>query len=110
MAPGRPEVFDSLPPLISLDQNLSVPVAKVCHHAHSVPAKLKPADAGEDRCSVLHKLVAAEGGCAVIDGGLATELERRGANINDPLWSAKCLLDDSAADLVRQVLKVSNHV
>ncbi|XP_057960302.1 homocysteine S-methyltransferase 2-like isoform X2 [Malania oleifera] len=33
------------------------------------------------------------GGCAVIDGGLATELERRGANLNDPLWSAKCLLN-----------------
>ncbi|KAL3849889.1 hypothetical protein ACJIZ3_011771 [Penstemon smallii] len=34
------------------------------------------------------------GGVAVIDGGLATELERHGANLNDPLWSAKCLLND----------------
>ncbi|KAK9146616.1 hypothetical protein Sjap_006519 [Stephania japonica] len=29
---------------------------------------------------------------AVVDGGLATELERHGADLNDPLWSAKCLL------------------
>ncbi|KAJ0053197.1 hypothetical protein Pint_03269 [Pistacia integerrima] len=29
------------------------------------------------------------GGTAVIDGGLATELERYGADLNDPLWSAK---------------------
>ncbi|PWA42116.1 homocysteine methyltransferase 2 [Artemisia annua] len=41
------------------------------------------------------------GGVAVIDGGLATELERHGADLNDPLWSAKCLLTSS--NLVRQV-------
>jgi hypothetical protein len=29
-----------------------------------------------------------------LDGGLATELEARGMNLNDPLWSAKCLLED----------------
>ncbi|KAF9603372.1 hypothetical protein IFM89_035617 [Coptis chinensis] len=29
------------------------------------------------------------GGYALIDGGLATELERHGADLNDPLWSAK---------------------
>jgi homocysteine S-methyltransferase len=29
----------------------------------------------------------------VLDGGLATELERRGANLQDPLWSAKCLIE-----------------
>ena len=27
----------------------------------------------------------------VVDGAMATELERRGANLNDPLWSAKIL-------------------
>ncbi|XP_052208535.1 homocysteine S-methyltransferase 2-like [Diospyros lotus] len=32
------------------------------------------------------------GGYAVVDGGLATELERHGADLNDPLWSAKCLI------------------
>ncbi|KAF3796071.1 Homocysteine S-methyltransferase 2 [Nymphaea thermarum] len=41
------------------------------------------------------------GGCAVIDGGLATELERHGADLNDPLWSAKCLI--SSPHLIRQV-------
>ncbi len=29
----------------------------------------------------------------VLDGALATELERRGADLNDPLWSAKVLLE-----------------
>ncbi|KAM7280202.1 hypothetical protein ACFE04_007336 [Oxalis oulophora] len=33
------------------------------------------------------------GGYAVVDGGLATELERHGADLNDPLWSAKCLME-----------------
>ncbi|KAL3827984.1 hypothetical protein ACJIZ3_016786 [Penstemon smallii] len=41
------------------------------------------------------------GGVAVIDGGLATELERHGANLNDPLWSAKCLL--TSPHLIRTV-------
>ncbi|EYU41455.1 hypothetical protein ABFS82_07G034900 [Erythranthe guttata] len=41
------------------------------------------------------------GGSAVIDGGLATELERHGANLNDPLWSAKCLI--SSPHLIRRV-------
>jgi len=57
-----------------------------------------------ERYGVLEALLQGSvGGCGVIDGGLATELERRGANINDPLWSAKCLLEDESADLVRQV-------
>jgi homocysteine S-methyltransferase len=29
----------------------------------------------------------------VLDGALATELERRGADLNDPLWSAKYLIE-----------------
>ena len=29
----------------------------------------------------------------VLDGALATELERRGADLKDPLWSAKCLIE-----------------
>ncbi|PKI56027.1 homocysteine S-methyltransferase 2-like [Punica granatum] len=41
------------------------------------------------------------GGCAVIDGGFATELERHGANLNDPLWSAKCIV--TSPQLVRRV-------
>lgn len=37
----------------------------------------------------------------VLDGALATELERRGADLNDPLWSAKCLLE--SPHLIRAV-------
>lgn len=40
-------------------------------------------------------------GFVVLDGALATELERHGANIDDPLWSAKCLLE--APDLIYRV-------
>ena len=44
------------------------------------------------------------GGYAVIDGGLATELERHGADLNDPLWSAKCLV--TSPHLIRRVLSL----
>jgi homocysteine S-methyltransferase len=37
----------------------------------------------------------------VIDGALATELERRGCDLNDELWSAKILLEQP--DIIRQV-------
>jgi homocysteine S-methyltransferase len=37
----------------------------------------------------------------VLDGALATELQRRGADLNDPLWSAKCLLEQP--HLIREV-------
>jgi homocysteine S-methyltransferase len=37
----------------------------------------------------------------VLDGALATELEQRGANLNDSLWSAKLLTENP--DLIRQV-------
>ena len=40
-------------------------------------------------------------GALVLDGGLATELERRGADLADALWSARLLADDPA--LIRQV-------
>ena len=40
-------------------------------------------------------------GAVILDGALATELERRGANLDDPLWSAKMLLD--GPDLIRQI-------
>jgi homocysteine S-methyltransferase len=40
-------------------------------------------------------------GPVILDGGLATELERRGADLRDPLWSAKLLVDDPL--LIRQV-------
>ncbi|KAG9451947.1 hypothetical protein H6P81_004851 [Aristolochia fimbriata] len=55
-----------------------------------------------DQCaSVLSNLLRECGGVGVIDGGLATELERHGADLNDPLWSAKCLI--CSPQLVRQV-------
>lgn len=37
----------------------------------------------------------------ILDGALATELERRGADLKDPLWSAKILLEAPA--LIRQL-------
>lgn len=40
-------------------------------------------------------------GVVILDGALATELERRGADLNDSLWSAKLLLEAPA--LIRQV-------
>ncbi len=42
-----------------------------------------------------------DGGVVILDGALATELERRGANLNDALWSARMLLEDP--ELIRQV-------
>ena len=40
-------------------------------------------------------------GCVILDGGLATELELRGADLRDPLWSAKLLLENP--DLIHRV-------
>jgi homocysteine S-methyltransferase len=40
-------------------------------------------------------------GVMVLDGGLATELEKRGADLDDPLWSARFLIEDP--DLIREV-------
>ncbi|OIW11282.1 hypothetical protein TanjilG_28373 [Lupinus angustifolius] len=51
--------------------------------------------------SLMSNFLDQAGGTAVIDGGLATELERHGADLNDPLWSAKCLV--SSSHLIRQV-------
>jgi homocysteine S-methyltransferase len=42
-----------------------------------------------------------QNGVVVLDGALATELERRGADLRDPLWSARVLLEAPA--LIRQV-------
>ncbi|WP_028536028.1 homocysteine S-methyltransferase [Paludibacterium yongneupense] len=40
-------------------------------------------------------------GLVVLDGALATELESRGCDLNDPLWSARVLIE--APELIRQV-------
>lgn len=44
--------------------------------------------------TLLEDFIEKAGGCAVTDGGFATQLERHGASINDPLWSALCLIKD----------------
>ena len=43
----------------------------------------------------------ARAGVVILDGALATELERRGAVLNDALWSARLLIEDP--DLIYQV-------
>jgi homocysteine S-methyltransferase len=48
-----------------------------------------------------HWATLAAGRPLLLDGGLATELERRGHSIDDALWSARLLLDDP--DAVRAV-------
>ncbi|MFQ5704869.1 MAG: homocysteine S-methyltransferase [Gemmatimonadales bacterium] len=40
-------------------------------------------------------------GVLILDGGLATELEARGCDLDDELWSARLLMDDP--ELIRQV-------
>src|SRR6266581_4643463 len=42
-----------------------------------------------------------QAGVVILDGGLATELERRGADLSGPLWSAKLLAENPA--LILQV-------
>ena len=44
----------------------------------------------------------------VLDGGLATELEMRGYDLDDSLWSARFLLEDPAA--IRQVHGGGNYI
>jgi homocysteine S-methyltransferase len=39
--------------------------------------------------------------CVILDGAMATELEARGCDLHDPLWSAKVLLE--TPDLIREV-------
>ncbi|KAK9282175.1 hypothetical protein L1049_005087 [Liquidambar formosana] len=51
--------------------------------------------------SLMSDFLQQSGGVAVVDGGLATELERHGADLNDPLWSGKCLL--TSPHLIRTV-------
>ncbi|XP_075640066.1 homocysteine S-methyltransferase 2-like [Castanea sativa] len=56
----------------------------------------------QSQWDLMREFVEREGrAAAVVDGGLATELERHGADLNDLLWSAKCLL--SSPHLIRQV-------
>ncbi|RWW29205.1 hypothetical protein BHE74_00023762 [Ensete ventricosum] len=54
------------------------------------------------RTGLVEELIEMNCGVAVIDGGLATQLEALGADINDPLWSARCLISDP--HLIKQVI------
>ncbi|KAJ9188098.1 hypothetical protein P3X46_003490 [Hevea brasiliensis] len=56
---------------------------------------------GAQNSPLLTDFLRQSGGVAIIDGGLATELEQHGADLNDPLWSAKCLL--TSPHLIRTV-------
>ncbi|XP_062110124.1 homocysteine S-methyltransferase 1 [Humulus lupulus] len=49
---------------------------------------------GIGKTTPLEDVIEKAGGCAVVDGGFATQLEIHGADINDPLWSALCLIKD----------------
>lgn len=51
---------------------------------------------------LVEELIERNYGVAVIDGGLATQLEALGADINGPLWSARCLISDP--HLIKQVI------
>ncbi|KAI7725581.1 hypothetical protein M8C21_019257 [Ambrosia artemisiifolia] len=48
----------------------------------------------ENSPGLLEDFIEKAGGCAVIDGGFATQLELHGASIKDPLWSALCLINN----------------
>jgi homocysteine S-methyltransferase len=62
-----------------------------------VAASIRSSIADDDGMDVVERFRAP----LVIDGGLATQLERLGADLSDELWSARLLLDEP--DLIRQV-------
>lgn len=55
----------------------------------------------EEGTALLKETIEKAGGCGVIDGGLATQLELHGAFFDDPLWSAICLIKDPS--LIKRV-------
>ncbi|KAM0889826.1 hypothetical protein ACQ4PT_027454 [Festuca glaucescens] len=54
-----------------------------------------------DAADTLRGWVRESGGCLVVDGAMGTELEAHGADLQDELWSARCLV--SAPHLIRKV-------
>ncbi|GLJ47879.1 hypothetical protein SUGI_1011070 [Cryptomeria japonica] len=54
-----------------------------------------------EKLKVLEEFLQKAGGFGIIGGGLSTQLEIHGADLNDPLWSAKCLI--TTPQLIRQV-------
>lgn len=55
----------------------------------------------EKETTSLEDHIESAGGCAVVDGGFATQLQRHGASIDDPLWSALYLIKNP--DLIKKV-------
>lgn len=49
-----------------------------------------------------------QAGHLVIDGGLATELSRRGFDLSDPLWSARLLAD--APEATRNITAITDSM
>ncbi len=49
------------------------------------------------RSAKIDKMVERFGRGILLDGGLATELERLGLDLDDPLWSARVLIDEPEA-------------
>jgi len=41
--------------------------------------------------------IVAKHGVMILDGAFSTELEHRGCDLDDPLWSAKILMENSDA-------------
>lgn len=58
----------------------------------------------EKKSALLEDLIKKCGGCAVVDGGFATQLEIHGAAINDPLWSAVSLIKNP--ELIKRVCQI----
>lgn len=51
----------------------------------------------DENSQPLSARLARKGGHLTLDGGLATELERAGCDLNHPLWSARVMIDNPAA-------------
>lgn len=69
----------------------------------------------EARGSVLAEVLAgyrSRGEVVVLDGGLGTELEARGCDLHDPLWSTRVLLDDpeTVKDVHEDYFRAGAHV
>src|SRR3954454_11009651 len=63
----------------------------------SCPARMSANPAEHTRGVPIDLAKALADGPVVLDGGLATELERRGHDLTSSLWSARLLADDPAA-------------
>src|SRR5262245_18685010 len=68
--------------------------------AHGVSVAAEEAVLMNTSSNPLQALLATRG-VVLLDGALATELERRGADLNDSLWSARLLIE--RPELIREV-------